>query len=108
MSLPHEPRGFAVDLQTRTVHKRHAPHALGFRRTTAAGVESLLGYEPPDLCPECWPPSPKPVRTTKAPTSQRFTPVAVKLEESVPNAETLLSDREAKMAKADDGADDES
>jgi len=103
MSLPHEPRGYAVDLQKRTVHKRHAPHALGFRRTTAAGVANLLVS--PTLCPECWPP-PKPVRS--APTSRRFTPVAVKLEEPVPNAEDLLPDRETKMAKTDDGADDES
>ena len=102
MALPNEP-GFAVNLKSDEVHKRYADHARSFRRTTAAGVANLLDGREPVLCLVCYPPPPK--------TSTRFTPKPVKFVEvtdaPVPNAQDLLADREAKMKKADDGADDE-
>jgi hypothetical protein len=60
MKLPDSPRGFAVNVQTGTIHERHAKHARGLRRTTAAGVAALLGRKRSQLCKECFPPPEKP------------------------------------------------
>jgi hypothetical protein len=74
--LPNEPGGFAVNLRTGEIHKRHAWHAVNHRRTTAAGAEALLHGRMPKLCSDCFPPPPK--------TSTRFVAEPVKVIEPKP------------------------
>lgn len=61
--IPLEPNGYAINEATGEVHKRHAAHALGLRRTTTSGLYAVLGDTEPKACVECWP---KPKRATKA------------------------------------------
>lgn len=63
--IPLEPNGYAINEATGEVHKRHAPHALGLRRTTTSGLYAVLGDTEPKACVECWP---KPKRPTKTST----------------------------------------
>jgi hypothetical protein len=78
MTLPNEPHGFAVNVFTREIHKRHARHAASFRRTTPGGLAGVLHGQTPVLCEECFGP-PKPTRT-------RFTSEPVKVVEKKPKA----------------------
>jgi hypothetical protein len=73
MTLPNEPHGFAVNVFTREIHKRHARHAASFRRTTPGGLAGVLHGQTPVLCEECFG-APKPTRT-------RFTSEPVKVVE---------------------------
>jgi hypothetical protein len=98
MALPNEPNGFAVDVPTREIHKRHARHAASFRRTTPGGLEGLLHGREPVLCKECFPPPPKAERKTQ--TRTRFTAEPVKVVEKDLSAEKVYAD-----AMAEDSAD---
>lgn len=84
MSLPNEPQGFAVNVFTREIHKRHARHALDLRRTTPGGLAGILHGQDPVLCEECFG-APKPER--KAPT--RFSAEPVKVVEGRPAKKSL-------------------
>lgn len=65
MQLPDEPSGFAVNVKTGEVHKRHAPDAVNLRRTTQMGVYSLV--DDPTLCETCFPPVKQKSRITTKP-----------------------------------------
>jgi hypothetical protein len=91
--LPNEPGGFAVNLRTGEVHKRHAWHAVNHRRTTAAGVDSLLHGRTVKLCSDCFPPAPKPKSST------RFVAEPVKVIE--PKAKAKKPELDPQMLYAD-------
>lgn len=78
MALPYEPLGYAVNPKSGVVHKRHAEHAVGLRRTSAAGVANMLSQ--PKLCEACFGAPPKPAKRT----STRFNPKPVKVIEPEP------------------------
>lgn len=103
MALPNEPGGFAVNLSTGEVHKRHAQHALGLRRTTALGVLALLQDLEPVQCETCFGPPAKPTRATRT----RFTAEPVKVvepPETRPDEEHPQANGAAvKSAEAEDG-----
>lgn len=91
--LPNEPGGFAVNLLTGEVHKRHAWHAVNHRRTTAAGAAALLHGRDPKLCSDCFPSPPK--------TSTRFVAKTVKVIEAKPKASKPEPDLSAAKLYAD-------
>jgi hypothetical protein len=78
MTLPNEPAGFAVNVYTRVIHKRHARHAMDLRRTTNGGLSAVLHGQEPVLCEECFPPV-KPERKS----AKRFTAEPVKVVEDI-------------------------
>jgi hypothetical protein len=111
MTLPNEPGGFAVNVGTGVVHKRHAPDAVNLRRTTLVGVYSLLGDTEPQLCETCFPPPPAKPATAKPAiakpkTRSRFTAQPVKVIEPDLSAETLYADTMAQEL-AETRSDDE-
>lgn len=83
MALPNEPHGFAVNVYTREIHKRHARHAASLRRTTPGGLAGVLHGQDPVLCEECFGPTPKPERKSRT----RFTPEPVRVVEKASEPE---------------------
>lgn len=55
MSIPIDPDGYSVNVDTGTIHTRYATHAPGIRTRTVKGVHTLLGDMDGKPCKTCYP-----------------------------------------------------
>lgn len=89
MILPYTRRGYAVEVDTGTVHNRYAQHeGQTLVRTYEAGVWNILKGREPVLCEECFPaPTPPKARKAKAPAAAKAKakPAAAPLPGGGPN-----------------------
>jgi len=75
MSIPIDPQGYSVNVETGVIHTRYATHALGTRTRTAKGVMTLLDGKKGQACKVCYPsPQYPPTPKTLPPQVRRSSP----------------------------------